>query len=191
MAKKRVAVLISGNGSNLQALIDACQASDFPAEIVRVISNRTEAYGLNRAQQAGIDTLVIDHKGFPDRDSFDQAVHEALMECDTEIVCLAGFMRVLTADFTKKWEGRMLNIHPSLLPAFKGLHTHERALEEGVKVHGCTVHLVTAELDDGPILEQATVPVLEGDTPQVLAQRVLEQEHIIYPAALKALAEKI
>lgn len=191
MAKKRVAVLISGNGSNLQALIDACQAPDFPAKIVRVISNRTEAFGLNRARQAGIDTLVIDHKGFPDRGGFDQALHAALLECDAEIVCLAGFMRVLTADFTQKWEGRMLNIHPSLLPAFKGLHTHERALEEGVKVHGCTVHLVTAKLDDGPILEQATVPVLDGDTPQTLAQRVLEQEHIIYPAALKALAGKI
>lgn len=188
-ARRRVAVLVSGNGSNLQALIDACTQPDFPAEVVRVIANRPEAYGLVRAERAGLPTLVIEHKSFPDRAAFDNALHEALLECEAELVCLAGFMRVLTADFVAKWEGKMLNIHPSLLPAFKGLHTHERAIQTGVKFAGCTVHFVAPEMDSGPIVIQAAVPVFPQDTPQSLAARVLEQEHKIYPQALKWLAE--
>lgn len=188
-ARKRVAVLISGNGSNLQAVIDACSNPDYPAEIVRVIANRPEAYGLVRAERAGISTLVIEHKSFPDRAAFDAALHDALVECETELVCLAGFMRVLTPDFVAKWDGRMLNIHPSLLPAFKGLHTHELAIKTGVKFAGCTVHFVVPEMDSGPIVIQAAVPVMPDDTPQTLADRVLEQEHRIYPQALKWLAE--
>lgn len=187
--KKRVAVLISGNGTNLQALIDACAAPDFPAEIVRVISNRPESYGLVRADKAGLNTLVIDHRGFLDRASFDAALQEALIECNAELVCLAGFMRLLTPEFTAQWEGRMINIHPSLLPAFKGLDTHKRAIESGVRFAGCTIHFVSADMDAGPIIMQAAVPVLAGDTPQSLAERVLEQEHRMFPQALTWLAQ--
>ncbi len=187
--KKRVAVLISGNGTNLQALIDACTAPDFPAEIVRVISNRAEAFGLVRADKVGINTLVIDHRGFMDRASFDAALQAALEECDAELVCLAGFMRLLTPEFTAKWEGRMINIHPSLLPAFKGLHTHARAIEAGVRFAGCTIHFVSADMDAGPIIAQAVVPILPDDTPQSLSERVLQQEHSMFPQALKWLAQ--
>ncbi len=189
MSRRRVAVLISGNGSNLQALIDACAAPDFPAEIVQVIANRAEAYGLRRAQQAGISTRVIEHTRFPDRAAFDAALHEALLACNAELVCLAGFMRLLTQEMVAQWQGRMVNIHPSLLPAFAGINTHARALEAGVKITGCTVHFVVPEMDAGPIIIQAAVPVAAGDDSEALGARVLAQEHRIYPQALKWLAE--
>ncbi|MBF0306135.1 MAG: phosphoribosylglycinamide formyltransferase [Alphaproteobacteria bacterium] len=189
MARLKTAVLISGRGSNLQALLDACAEPAFPAEIALVVSNVAGAYGLTRAERAGVPTLVIDHKGFDGRAAFDQAVDQAIRAAGCEAVCLAGFMRLLTPDFVAGWHGRMLNVHPSLLPAFKGLHTHERALEAGVRLHGCSVHFVTADLDAGPIVAQAAVPVLRGDTPDDLGARVLVQEHRIYPLALRLLAE--
>lgn len=188
MARKRVGVLISGSGSNLQALIDAAADPAYPAEIVLVISNRPGAYGLERAAKAGIATAVIDHKAFADRESFEAEIDAALRDAACEIVCLAGFMRVLTPGFVEGWAGRMLNIHPSLLPSFKGLHVQQQALDAGVKIAGCTVHLVTPDLDDGPILEQAAVPVLDCDDEASLSARILEQEHRIYPKALAALA---
>lgn len=189
MARVRVGVLVSGRGSNLQALLDACAAPDFPAEIALVISNVAGAYALERAAKAGVATAVIEHKPFPSREAFDAALDAALRAAGVEIVCLAGFMRLLTPGFTEAWRDRLINIHPSLLPSFKGLHTHERAIAAGVRVHGCTVHVVRPELDDGPIIVQAAVPVLEGDTPDALAARVLEQEHRIYPLALRLIAE--
>lgn len=188
MRKKRVAVLISGRGSNLQSLIDAAQNPAYPAEISLVISNVPGVYGLERAKKAAIPLGVIDHKKFPTREAFEDALLAEIDEMDIDIVCLAGFMRVLTPHFITPWAGKLLNIHPSLLPEFKGLHTHRRALESGVTEHGCTVHLVTPDLDDGPILAQARVPVLPGDTEETLAARVLEQEHVLYPAALAELA---
>ena len=187
--KKRVAVLISGSGTNLQALIDAAAMPDYPAELIVVISNKADAYGLERAKAAGIKIRVLDHAHYQNRADYDAALNEALHEEAAELVCLAGFMRILSADFTKAWYGRMLNIHPSLLPSFKGLHTHEQALEAGVKLSGCTVHFVSPEMDSGPIIAQAAVPVLDGDTAEMLRERVLEQEHIIYPQALKLLAQ--
>jgi phosphoribosylglycinamide formyltransferase-1 len=186
--KKRVAVLISGSGSNLQALIDACAKHDMQAEIVTVISNKADAFGLNRAQKAGIPTTVISHKDYKDRATFDAALHDVLIASKAEIVCLAGFMRVLTAEFVSKWEGRMINIHPSLLPAFKGMHTHEAAIEQGVKIHGCSVHYVVPEMDSGPIIIQAALSVLPDDTAETLGARVLKAEHQIYPYALSMLA---
>lgn len=189
--KIKTAVLISGSGSNLQALIDACAAPDFPAEIVRVISNKADAYGLARAQTAGIATHVIAHGDYPNREAFDAALHAALIACDAHVVCLAGFMRLLTPGFVEKWHGRMLNIHPSLLPAYKGLHTHRRALEAGEKEAGCTVHFVVPEMDAGPVIAQARVPIAPEDTEHTLAARVLEQEHTLYPHALKKVAEGI
>lgn len=185
MNKTPVAVLISGSGSNLQALIEACAQPDYPARIVLVLSNKEDAYGLVRAQKAGIKTQVIRHKDFPDRDAFDHALDMAVREAGAEIICLAGFMRLLTAPFVTRWQGRMLNIHPSLLPSFKGMHTHTQALEAGVKIHGCTVHHVVPEMDAGPVILQAAVPVLKGDTAETLGVRVLEAEHIIYPMALR------
>ncbi len=187
--KKKVGVLVSGRGSNLQALLDACADPAFPAEIALVISNVAGVYALERAARAGVPTQVIPHKSFPSREAFDTAMDAALRAAGVEIVCLAGFMRLLTSGFVEGWAGRMINIHPSLLPSFKGLHTHERALELGVKLHGCSVHLVTPALDDGPILVQAAVPVLSTDTPDSLAARVLEQEHKAYPLALRLVAE--
>lgn len=187
--RKKVGVLVSGRGSNLQALLDACADPAFPAEIVLVISNVPGAYALERAATAGVPTQVIPHKQFASREDFDAAMDAALRAAGVEIVCLAGFMRLLTKGFVEGWAGRMINIHPSLLPSFKGLHTHERAIEMGVKLHGCSVHLVTPDLDDGPILVQAAVPVLAGDTPDALAARVLEQEHKAYPLALRLVAE--
>jgi phosphoribosylglycinamide formyltransferase-1 len=187
--KKKVGVLVSGRGSNLQALLDAAADPAFPAEIALVISNIPGVYALERAEKAGVATLVIPHKQFASREEFDAAMDASLRAAGIEIVCLAGFMRLLTKGFVEGWAGKMINIHPSLLPSFKGLHTHERAIEAGVKLHGCTVHLVTPELDDGPILVQAAVPVLAGDTPDDLAGRVLEQEHRAYPLALRLLAE--
>lgn len=189
MSRTRVAVLISGRGSNMMSLIEAAAAPDFPAEIVLVLSNKAEAHGLARAEAAGIATRAISHRAYPDRESFDSALDAAIVEAQADIVCLAGFMRLLTPGFTEKWRGRMINIHPALLPSFKGLHTHERALEEGVKIHGATVHFVTPEMDVGPIIIQAAVPVLEGDTPDALGARVLAQEHVIYPAALRLVCE--
>lgn len=187
--KKKVGVLVSGRGSNLQALLDAAADPAFPAEIALVISNIPGVYALERAEKAGVATQVIPHKQFASREEFDAAMDVSLRAARVEIVCLAGFMRLLTKGFVEGWQGRMINIHPSLLPSFKGLHTHERAIEAGVKLHGCTVHLVTPELDDGPILVQAAVPVLAGDSPDDLAGRVLEQEHRAYPLALRLLAE--
>jgi phosphoribosylglycinamide formyltransferase-1 len=190
MAKKRVAVLISGRGSNMVALIEAAKAQDYPAEIVLVLSNRPDAAGLARAEQEGIPTAVIDHRAFDDdRDAFDRALDAKLHAYRIDIVCLAGFMRLLTARFVTHWSGRMLNIHPALLPQFKGLHTHRRALEAGVMRHGATVHFVVPEMDSGPIVAQDSVPIVEGDTEQTLAARVLEIEHRIYPLALRMVAE--
>ena len=187
--RRRVAVLISGGGSNLQALLDAAAAEPaFPAEIVLVLSNNPDAGGLARAERAGVERRVIDHRAYPDREAFDAALDAALRDAGAELVCLAGFMRLLTPGFVEAWRDRMLNIHPSLLPAFRGLHTHRRALAAGVRVHGCTVHLVRPELDDGPILVQGVVPVLPGDTEGALATRVLEVEHRCYPLALRLFA---
>jgi phosphoribosylglycinamide formyltransferase-1 len=189
MMRRKTAVLISGRGSNLQALIDASKAPDFPAEIVLVISNVPDAVGLTRAEQAGIATQVIRHKDYPTREAFDAAIDHKLRAAGVEFVCLAGFMRLLSADFVRKWEGRIVNIHPSLLPEFKGLQVHERVLAARVPMSGCTVHFVTAELDDGPCIVRERVPVREGDTPETLAARVLEAEHRIYPKALSMLAQ--
>ncbi|RED50874.1 phosphoribosylglycinamide formyltransferase [Aestuariispira insulae] len=184
----KVGVIISGGGSNLQALIDAAAAPDLPAEIGLVISNNAGAYGLERARKAGIATKVIDHRTYPDRESFDRDLTVALEKAGVELVCLAGFLRVLTDEFVNHWRDRMINIHPSLLPKYKGLHTHKRAIEAGEEYHGCTVHYVRPDLDTGPLLLQARVPVLEGDTPEILAGRVLEKEHLIYPEALRKIA---
>ncbi len=187
--KLRVGVLISGRGSNLQSLIDACAAKDFSAEIVLVISNVATAYGLERARAAGIPTAIVEHKKFSSREAFDAALDEALEKAGAELVCEAGFMRIHSEGFVRKWLGRIINIHPSLLPAFKGMHVHEQAIAAGVKVSGCTVHYVTPELDSGPIILQAEVTVLPGDTPNTLGARVLEKEHELYPQALKLIAE--
>ncbi len=181
MARLKVAVLISGRGSNLQALIDACGHREFPAEIRLVISNDAAAAGLERAKAAGIATRAIPHKGFPDRASFDAAIDSALAEAGIELVCLAGFMRILGEGFVGRWRDRLINIHPSLLPAFKGLHSHERVLAAGARFTGCTVHFVRPAMDDGPIIVQAAVPVLPGDDADRLAQRVLAAEHQAYP----------
>ncbi|CUW40765.1 phosphoribosylglycinamide formyltransferase 1 [Magnetospirillum sp. XM-1] len=189
LKKKKVGVLVSGRGSNLQALLDACADPSFPAEISLVISNVPGVYALERAEKAGVPTLTIPHKGFPSREAFDAEMDKALRAAGIEIVCLAGFMRLLSTPFAEGWRGQMINIHPALLPSFKGLHTHARAIEAGVKLHGCTVHLVTPELDDGPILVQKAVPVLSQDDEDTLAARVLEQEHKAYPEALRLLAE--
>jgi len=184
-----VAVLISGRGSNLQALIDACADPAFPAEIVRVVSNDPGAAGLDRAATAGIATETIEHRQFARREAFDEALNAALETAGAEIVCLAGFMRILGPAFVARWAGRLLNIHPSLLPAFPGLHTHAQALAAGVKLHGCTVHMVRPGLDDGPIIGQAAVPVLPGDDETTLAARVLAAEHRLYPRCLRLVAE--
>lgn len=189
MRKYRVGVLISGSGSNLQALIDACAGSDFPAEIAVVISNKAEAFGLARARQAGIPALVLDHKAYGTRQQFDAALQQLLDRHLVDAVCLAGFMRLLTPGFVDAWRDRLINIHPSLLPAFKGAHAHADAIAAGVRFSGCSVHFVRAEMDVGPIIMQAVVPVLAADTPETLASRVLAQEHRCYPQALRWLAE--
>jgi len=183
-ARRRTAVLVSGRGSNMAALIAAAADPAYPAEIVRVISNRPGAGALDRAAEAGIATLVVDHKAHADRAAFDRALDAALAADAVELVCLAGFMRLLTPWFVERWRDRIVNIHPALLPSFKGLDTHARALAAGVRLHGCTVHLVRAEMDEGPILAQAAVPVLDDDTPDSLAARVLGAEHRLYPAAV-------
>ena len=181
-------VLISGSGSNLQALIDASQR-DLPVEIRAVISNRADAYGLERARKAGIPTEVLSHKGYPDRDSYDAALQRLIDGYEPRLVVLAGFMRILTPGLVRHYEGRMFNIHPSLLPAYRGLHTHQRVLDAGDRTHGASVHFVTEELDSGPVIIQARVPVLADDTAEILAARVLEQEHLIYPQAVRWFAE--
>ena len=185
----RIAVLISGRGSNLKALIDACAAKNYPAKIGLVISNRPDATGLAFAQDAGIPCQVIDHKQFKTREAFDAELHRALVAAEIELVCNAGFMRILTDEFVGQWRDRMLNIHPSLLPAFKGLHVHQRAIDAGVRISGCTVHFVRPEMDEGPIVAQAAVPVLPDDTAEALAARILEAEHKLYPFALRLVAE--
>lgn len=187
--RMKAAVLVSGRGSNLQALLDACADPSHPAEIVRVISNVPGAYALERAEKAGVPTLTIDHKQFDGREPFEAALNEALEDAGADLVVLAGFMRLLTDGFVDHWHDRMINIHPSLLPSFKGLHTHERALEAGVRFHGCTVHYVRADMDAGPIIAQAVVPVHADDEPDTLAARVLQAEHRLYPLALKLVAE--
>jgi phosphoribosylglycinamide formyltransferase-1 len=188
MTKKHVGVLISGRGSNLAALIEACRAPSYPAKIVLVISNVPSAQGLLRAEANLIPTRTINHKDFVSRESFDEVLGKALHEAGVEILCNAGFMRLHTEGFVRRWWNRHLNIHPSLLPAFKGLHTHARVLEEGVKITGCTVHFVRPDMDSGPIVAQAAVPVLPDDTPDSLAVRVLEAEHRLYPLALGLVA---
>ena len=187
-ARTRVGVLISGRGSNMSALIEACSLNDYPAEIVCVISNRPDAAGLAHARESGIDAQAIDHKAFGSRGAFEEALDAALREADVELIANAGFMRILGVDFVERWRDRQLNIHPSLLPAFRGLDTHERALEAGVAISGATVHFVRAEMDSGPIVAQAAVPVLADDTPDSLAARVLEAEHKLYPHALALVA---
>ena len=190
MTRKRVAILISGRGSNMTALIEAAKAADYPAEIAVVLSNVPDAAGLARAGEAGTATEVIDHKPFgKDREAFDRHLNARLEAHRIDIVCLAGFLRVLSPWFVTRWNGRLINIHPSLLPALKGLHTHERAIAAGAKEHGATAHFVVPELDSGPIIEQASVPVLPGDTADSLAARVLEVEHRIYPRALRRVVE--
>lgn len=189
MARLKLVVLISGRGSNLQALIDACAAPDFPAEISLIISNRADAGGLARAESAGIATAVVPHGNYPDRETFDAALSVTIADAGGELICLAGFMRVLTAGFVDQWRDRLINIHPSLLPAFKGLDTHARALAEGVRLTGCTVHYVRTEVDAGPIIVQAGVPVLPDDDEATLASRVLAAEHQCYPLAVRLIAE--
>jgi formyltetrahydrofolate-dependent phosphoribosylglycinamide formyltransferase len=189
MPRRRTAILISGRGSNMQALLHAAAAPDFPAEIVLVLSNRPDAAGLDIARDAGVKAICVDQRKFPrDRPAHEAALIAAMEAEGVELVCLAGYMRLLTPFFVGRWAGRMLNIHPSLLPAFPGLDTHARALSAGAKLHGCTVHLVTEAMDEGPILAQAAVPVLRGDTEADLAARVLAQEHVLYPLALRHFA---
>ena len=189
--KQRVAILISGRGSNMVALIKAAKAKSYPAEIALVVSNEPKAEGLKRARKSGIPTATISHRPFgKNRKKFEQAIHAELKKNDIDLVCLAGFMRLLTPWFVKRWNGRMLNIHPALLPAFKGLDTHARALAAGVKIHGATVHFVTPEIDSGPIIAQSAVAVRPNDTPASLAARVIKIEHRIYPVALRIVAER-
>jgi formyltetrahydrofolate-dependent phosphoribosylglycinamide formyltransferase len=188
MARKRVAVLISGRGSNMVALIAAAEVPDYPAEIAIVIADRADAAGLARAKAAGVPTLVVDYTSAGSRSAAEAALETILSEARIDIVCLAGFMRVLSADFVARWRDRLINIHPSLLPAFPGLDTHNRALAAGVREHGCTVHFVRATVDSGPVIAQATVPVLPKDTADALAARVLAAEHRLYPEALALVA---
>ena len=186
--KKRVAILISGRGSNMMALVEAARAPDYPAEIVSIVSSRPDAAGLAWAKAQGLPTTAIDHKAYASREAFDAAVHAVLIEARVELIALAGFMRIQSALFVQKWLGRQLNIHPSLLPLFKGLQPHQQALGAGVKISGCTVHFVTEEMDSGPIVAQAAVPVLDGDALETLAARILVAEHKLYPHALALVA---
>ena len=184
MIRKRTAILISGRGSNMLALIEAAKIAVYPAEIVGVISSKPDAGGLTIAHEHGIPTVALSHRDYPDRAAFDAAIDAQLRDWQADLVCLAGFMRSLSTPFVERWRGRMLNMHPSLLPAFRGLDTHQRALDAGVSEHGCTVHWVTPGLDEGDAILQARVPVLRGDTPDTLAARILVEEHRIYPIAL-------
>ena len=186
---KKIVILISGRGSNMEAIIRARDAGECPVDIAAVISNKADAKGLETAQKAGIATRVLDHKGFAGREAFDGELAALIDGFQPDLVVLAGFMRILSAGFVQHYVNRLLNIHPSLLPAFTGLHTHQRALDEGVRVHGCTVHFVTAELDHGPVVLQAAVPVLDDDDEDALSARVLRQEHRIYPLAVRWFAE--
>jgi phosphoribosylglycinamide formyltransferase-1 len=186
--KKRVAALISGRGSNMTSLIAAAKDPSFPAQIALVLSNRPDAAGLETARREGIEAVALDHKAYATREEFERAMQEVLIAHKIDIVCLAGFMRLLTPWFVEQWTGQMLNIHPALLPLYKGLHTHERALADGVKLHGASVHFVVPGMDEGPIIAQAAVPVLSADTPETLGARVLQQEHRLYPLALRLLA---
>jgi len=188
MSRARVGILISGRGSNMAALVEAAAAPDYPAEIVGVLSNRAAAPGLAFAAERGIATASLAQSKFPSRDMFEDTMTQVLESWEVDFVCLAGFMRILGADFVNRWAGRLINIHPSLLPLYKGLDTHARALADGVSEHGCTVHFVTPGLDEGPAILQARVPVLAGDTPETLAARILVEEHRIYPQALRLLA---
>jgi phosphoribosylglycinamide formyltransferase-1 len=187
--RKRAAILISGRGSNMAALIEAAAMPGYPAAIALVISNKADAGGLEIARNAGVQTALLSQKSFPTREAFDQAVHDVLVARKIDIVALAGFMRILSPWFCEQWRGRMINIHPSLLPAYKGINTHARVLTAGEKEHGCTAHFVTPELDDGPTILQARVPILPGDDESSLAARVLTEEHAIYPTALAMVAD--
>ncbi len=189
MAKLKVGILISGRGSNMAALIRAAQAADYPAEIACVISNRAEAPGLETAANAGIATSTVSHRGYADREPFDRALSAELERHGVELVVLAGFMRIFSPWFPARWAGRVINIHPSLLPCFKGLHVQRQALDAGVRLSGCTVHFVVPDLDAGPIIAQAAVPVLAGDTEEALSVRILRQEHRLYPLAVRWFAE--
>jgi phosphoribosylglycinamide formyltransferase 1 len=189
MQKKRVAVLISGRGSNMSALIEACKNPIYPAEIVAVLSNKPDAAGLDVARSHGIEAIAVPQKDYPSRAAHEAAINVELARVAPDIICLAGYMRLMSPEFVAQWEGRMINIHPSLLPLFKGLDSHARALESGMRVHGCTVHFVTAEMDGGPIIAQGVVPVKPGDTEEMLSARVLTVEHRLYPLALKLVAE--
>jgi phosphoribosylglycinamide formyltransferase 1 len=186
---KRIVILISGRGSNMRSIVEACAAEQWPAQVVAVISNRPGAGGLAFAAGHGIATQVVDHKVFATREAFDAALAQAIDAHAPDLVVLAGFMRILGADFVRRYEGRMLNIHPSLLPAFRGLETHRRALEMGVRITGCTVHYVRAEVDDGPVIAQAAVPIAPDDTEESLTARVLAAEHRLYPMAVRLIAE--
>lgn len=188
MSRKKVAILISGRGSNMSALIEAAKAADYPAEIVGVLSNKAAAPGLQTAASHGIATASLAQSKFPSREMFEDTMTQVLESWEADYVCLAGFMRILGEDFVNRWRGRLINVHPSLLPEYKGLDTHERVLADGATEHGATVHFVTPGLDEGPAILQARVPVLPGDTPQTLAARVLVEEHRIYPEALRLLA---
>lgn len=187
--KLTLGVMISGTGSNLQALIDACGSDNYPGEIGVVISNRPDALGLERARHHGLKAVCIDHTQFENRTSFENEVHDCLKAHNVELVCLAGFMRILGAEFVGRWNDRMINIHPSLLPAYKGLHTHARALEDGVRFAGCTIHYVRPEMDDGPIIMQAVIPIVSGETEESLKEKTLGFEHRMYPAAVQLIAE--
>lgn len=189
--KLKLAVLISGRGSNLKALMDACADDAFPAKIALVLSNRADADGLKYALAGELPTVVVNHKDFPDRLSFDMAVHAELIKSGADLVVLAGFMRILTPEFVHLWPGRMINIHPSLLPDYKGLDTHARALADRKSEAGCTVHYVVPEMDSGPIIVQKRVPILPGDTADILGERVLEQEHLAYPEAVRIVARSL
>ncbi len=186
---KSIVILISGRGSNMESLLNAAAEGSLPVQVAAVISNRPDAKGLETAAAQDVETCVVDHTRFDSRESFDAAMIKMIDSYSPDLVVLAGFMRILTDGFVRRYEGRLLNIHPSLLPSFPGLHTHRRALEEGVRVHGCTVHFVTPQLDHGPVVVQAAVPVLDGDDEATLAQRVLEQEHQVYPLAVRWFAE--
>jgi phosphoribosylglycinamide formyltransferase-1 len=186
--RRRTAILISGRGSNMRSLIEAARAPDFPAEIVLVASNRPDAPGLALAKQAGIATAAVDHKIYAGREEFEGSLQALFDIHRIDLICLAGFMRMLTSGFVERWNERMINIHPALLPAYRGLHTHERALADGVKIHGCTVHFVVPGMDEGPIIAQAAIAVRDDDTAETLSARVLDQEHILYPQALRVVA---
>ncbi|AOT08977.1 phosphoribosylglycinamide formyltransferase [Pseudoalteromonas luteoviolacea] len=189
MAPSRIVVLISGSGSNLQAIIDHCQSGDINGEIVTVISNKADAYGLTRAEQARIKTSVLSHKDYDSREAYDEQLAKLIDSCNPDLVVLAGFMRILTPDLVQKFKGKMLNIHPSLLPKYQGLNTHQRAIDANDAYHGASVHFVTEELDGGPVIVQAKVAILPEDTAETLAKRVHEQEHVIYPLVVKWFSE--